>query len=318
MTAAASATPVASDWRRDVAELCKPGIVKMVVITSLVGFLLALVQREQTSALGLSHWLTGLWCVVGTALAAAGANAINQVMESRRDALMRRTRERPVASGNMSHAAAWMIGAGLSVAGLGVLWAGTHAMAALVCAATTLSYIAVYTPMKPLTPLATWVGAIPGALPPLIGWTAAWAIGHADAGPWAGLNQPGGWSLFLIMFCWQIPHFLAIAWKYREDYALGGYRVLTVTDTRGVWTGWISAIWTVALIAASLTPMVWLPGATSAGYVAVAGLCGAGMLVLAGRLLARPSDATARGLFFGSLVYLPVVLGALVIDAALL
>lgn len=303
-------------FRRDVAELCKPGIVKMVVITSLVGFLLAISQRDQWLALGLSQWLTGLWCVVGTALSAAGANAINQVMESRRDALMQRTRERPVASGRMAHATGWMIGAGLCVAGLGVLWGGTNTTAALVSAATILSYIAVYTPMKPMTPLATWVGAVPGALPPLIGWTATSAAG-TEHGLWAGLNEPGGWSLFLIMFCWQIPHFLAIAWKYREDYARGGYGVLTVTDTRGVWTGWISAIWTVALIAASLSPLAWLPGATGAGYLVVAGLSGVGMLVLAAKLLAWPSDATARGLFFGSLVYLPVVLGALVIDAAL-
>jgi protoheme IX farnesyltransferase len=173
-----------------------------------------------------------------------------------------------------------------------------------------VSYLFIYTPMKPVTPIALWVGAVPGALPPLIGWCAA------SGGVWRGLDAPGGWSVFLIMFAWQVPHFLALAWKYREDYARGGYRVLSLHDSTGLVTGWHSVLWTLVTIAVSLVPVWSLRASVGLGYALAAVMLGCGFLYLSVMMLDQRSDRSARALFLGSIAYLPLVLAALVIDSA--
>ncbi|MDX2115926.1 MAG: heme o synthase [Planctomycetota bacterium] len=294
----------------DIIELTKPGIVKLVVVTSAVGFAMAALGRGLGDLPITELIRLGAGTLLGTALSAAGANALNQAMEVRRDSAMHRTRERPLPAGRMRFGHGVVAGVVLSAAGLGALLLLTNVVAAAVSAATILTYIVLYTPMKPVTPLATWVGAVPGALPPLIGWSAA------SEGALRGLDEAGGWTIFLIMFAWQIPHFLAIAWKYREDYARGGHRVFPVVDPSGVLTAWTSVLWTVVMVVASITPLKAMDAGLSWVYGVVAAAGGAAMLVLAVRLLRRRDDASARRLFFGSIIYLPVLLAAMVADAA--
>jgi len=298
----------AVSWARDVYALAKPGIVKMVVITTGVGFALAAMTRAWTLP---QLVMTAFMCLLGTALSAAGANALNMAVEARRDSAMHRTMRRPIPAGRMGVAHGMGAGVLFSVAGVAVLALGTNAVAALVSAVTILSYVLIYTPMKPVTPLATLVGAVPGALPPLIGWAAA------SVGPWRGLSETGGWTLFALMFVWQVPHFLAIAWKYREDYARGGHAVLPVVDPSGVRTAWAAMLWALALVPVSLAPVVAMPGRVGLVYVVVATVAGL-LFAWAGVRFARTlADREARALFFGSIAYLPVVLITLVGDAAL-
>lgn len=299
---------IATSWLRDVYELAKPGIVKMVCITAGVGFALSALGRVWTPA---EFAVLGAFCLLGTALSAAGANALNMAFEVRRDSAMDRTRSRPMPAGRMATAHGMLTGAALSLAGVLVLWLGTNPVAAMVSLATIVSYVLIYTPMKPLTPLATLVGAVPGALPPLIGWAAA------GSGVWRGLDQPGGWTLFAIMFVWQVPHFLAIAWKYREDYAKGGHRVLPVLDPSGVRTAWASMVWAVALVPVSLAPVVAMPGRFSVLYLIVATIMGLMFVWTAVRFARTLSDRSARSMFLASIAYLPVVLLALVGDAVI-
>lgn len=290
-------------------ELTKPGIVRMVTMTAAVGFALAAIVRGAADRPAGSILVAALWCVVGTALSAAGANALNQSMEARRDGRMVRTRNRPIPAGRMTLGQGWVIGAVLAVVGVGALGYGTNVAAAGVSLATVISYVLLYTPLKPVTPLAMWVGAVPGALPPLIGWAAA------SDGPWRGLDHPGGWSLFAIMFAWQIPHFLALAWKYREDYAAGGFRVLSIGDRTGVRTAWHSVLWSLLLIAASISPVLAVGRHVGWMYAIAAVMLGCGMLWLSLTLLAERSDRNARRLFLGSVAYLPLVLFVMVGDA---
>lgn len=301
-------------------ELTKPGITRMVTVTSAVGFAMAwMTSRGVGGSPGLSGWgllWLALATVVGTALSSAGAGALNEWWERERDSRMRRTRTRPIPDGRLTAGQGLAAGLLLSALGVGLLLALVNWAAAAVSLATILSYIVVYTPLKPVTPLATLVGAIPGALPPLIGWTAAWGAGGApDA--WHGLGQAGGWSVVLLMVVWQIPHFLAIAWMYREDYALGGHRVLPVVDESGVRTAWTALLWSLTLLPVSLFPVVAMPGSLGWVYVGLALALGALMLGAAARLARTRSNGDARRLFFASIVYLPLTLAAMVADAAL-
>lgn len=282
----------------------------MVTITSAVGFVLAHIVRGWGAVPLGSILADGFWCLLGTALSAAGANTLNQCLEHRRDALMLRTRNRPIPAGRVTLTGAIAFGTALALLGVLVLWIGANPVAACVSLVTIFSYLFVYTPMKPVSPLSTWVGAVPGALPPLIGWAAG------SDGPWRGLDHPGGWSIFLIMFAWQIPHFLALAWKYREDYARGGYRVLSLNDHRGLATAWQSVLWTILMIACSIVPVWAIRAHVGWMYVVSAIVLGCGMLHLSTTLLAHRNDRSARLLFLGSVVYLPLVLMALVADAA--
>jgi heme o synthase len=269
-----------SDW----VELAKPRITAMVAFTALVGF---------ASGADGPVW-TGLLAaaLAGTALVAAGASVLNQVMERDTDALMLRTRDRPVPSGRVGPAQAAAFGAALTAAGLLVLLGLAGPLAAAVASATWALYLLVYTPLKLRTPLATLVGAVPGALPPVIGWAAA--RGRLDA---------GAFILFAVLFLWQVPHFLAIAWLYRDDYARARFPMLPVIDREGSFTGRQAVVHSLALLLVSLAPVA--AGLAGPVYLGGALLLGMGLTLSALRLARARDLVSARGLFVASLLYLP-------------
>jgi protoheme IX farnesyltransferase len=288
----ASALPLARASAADWLELTKPRITLLVVFTALVGFVTA-AQAPGWSALLVA-------ALAGTALVAAGASALNQVLERATDALMHRTRNRPIPAGRIRPAEATLFGALLTGAGLGLLGALCGPLSALVAFATWASYLFLYTPLKRRTHLATLVGAVPGALPPVIGWAAA-----------SGRLEPGAFILFAIVFLWQIPHFLAIAWLYRDDYERGGLQVLPVIDREGVLTGRQAVIHSVALLVVSLAPVAaGLGGTLYLGGAVVLGVA----LTLAALRLARARDmGAARFLFLASVLYLPALTSLLLL-----
>jgi protoheme IX farnesyltransferase len=239
---------------------------------------------------------------LGTLLVAGGASALNMVIERQGDARMRRTENRPLPAGRLRPAEALAFGAGLALAGtLYLLVALPRPWPALVAAFTFVSYVFVYTPLKRVTPLNTLVGAVPGALPPLIGWTAV-----------RGSLDFEAVGLFLIVFLWQVPHFLAIAWIYRDDYARAGYRMLPVADRDGAATGRNMVLYCLALIPASLLPA--LGGAAGGVYVAGATLLGLAFFASTLGFVRSASTAGARRVLRGSLLYLPAVLALLLLD----
>jgi len=232
---------------------------------------------------------------IGTALVAGGAAAINQVHERDIDRQMDRTRLRPIADGRMGPTEGFITGAALALFGVVLLWIGTNALAAALALATLVIYAWIYTPLKRRTSLSTIVGAVPGALPPLIGWAAA-------RGSIAGVAP---WTLFLLMFLWQLPHFLAISWMCRDDYRQAGLPMLSVIDRDGAMTGRQAALWAATLVPFSVLPFLVLAHET---YAIVGALVlGAGLLVTALRFAIDRTDATARWLFFGSITYLPLL-----------
>lgn len=291
---------------RALVETTKPGITQMVTITSLVGFGMAAASRTWS---GPELGVLVLACAVGTWLSAAGANAINQWMERDRDAVMPRTTKRPIPQGRVSPRMVLATGLLLSVAGLAVLWPLCGVVPMLVSLACIVTYVVFYTPMKTRTPTATYVGAIPGALPPLIGWSAA------GGGGWGTLLEAGGLSLFAIMMVWQIPHFLAIAWMYKDDYAKGGYAVLPVVDATGKRTARTIAAWTVLLVPACIAPGVLMGDVLGAPYIVVSALLTGGFAMLAMRLVRSLKREDARKVFFASIIHLPLLLGAMVVEA---
>jgi len=281
-----------SDARRsngivgDYVALMKPRLNLLVVATSAAGYYLGAPRGVDGAAM--------VQAVAGTALVAGGAAVLNQLYERDTDALMRRTRLRPLPAGRVTPADARVFGMALSAAGLALLAARANWLAATLALATILIYLAVYTPMKRRTPFATLVGAVPGALPALIGWT-------ASRGEVAG----GGAALFAIVFLWQIPHFMAIAWLYRDDYGKAGFPMLAVIDPEGRRAG-RQAFW----YAAALVPVSLLPSFTGVAgpvYLAIALALGIALLVLAARFAMARSEPSARALFFASIVYLPVL-----------
>jgi protoheme IX farnesyltransferase len=271
-----------ADWL----ELTKPRITSMVVLTALVGYVSASAGPAWTLAL--------LAALVGTGLVAAGASALNQVMERDTDALMLRTRTRPLPAGRLGPGEARAFGALLTLSGLAALLSLSGPLSAAVAAATWASYLFAYTPLKRRTPLATLVGAVPGALPPVIGWAAA--RDRLDA---------GAFVLFAILFLWQIPHFLAIAWLYRDDYARAGFPMLPVLDREGTFTGRQAVVHSLALLLVSLAPAV--AGLAGPVYLAGAFLLGVGLTLFSLRLARSRDLVAARGLFLASLVYLPAL-----------
>ncbi|MGH7507517.1 MAG: heme o synthase [Longimicrobiales bacterium] len=279
-------------WLRACLELTKPGITRMVVLTTAAGFYLA--SRGRLDVVMLVHTL------FGTALAASGAGALNQWVERGADALMRRTRRRPLPSGRLTSSEALAVAVGLSAFGLAYLLAFVNTATALVVAASVVSYVGVYTPLKRRTWLATVIGAVPGALPVLAGWTGAGAPLDAHA-----------WAIFAVLFLWQMPHFYALAWIYRDDYVQGGFRMLTATDPAGSRTARQIVLFSLALIAASLLP--YGLGRATALYVWGAVLLGGAFLALGLALAAERTDRRAWQLFFGSIVYLPALLLLLVL-----
>lgn len=274
----------------DVAELVKARLTALVLLTTLAGFYLGWVGRLNYGLL--AHTL------LGTVLVAAGAAALNQLIERGLDARMHRTRERPLPAGRMTPETALGIGFLTSVTGLLELAWAVNLLSAVLAAITLAVYLFVYTPLKRVSTLNTLVGAVPGALPPMLGWVAA--RGSLDAGAWA---------LFGILFCWQLPHFLAIAWLYREDYARGGFVMLPMVDPDGRRTGWQAVNYAVLLLMVSLTPT--LLGLATPVYFLVALILGLGLMAFAVRLLLERSARRARQLFLASIIYLPLLLAAL-------
>jgi protoheme IX farnesyltransferase len=277
----------------DYVALTKPGVVVMVLITTLVGYHLG--------ADGALDPLRILDTLLGTALAAGGTLALNQYLERDLDRLMARTRLRPLPGGRLHPAEALAFGGGLLLVGLGWLFLRVGPLPALVTAATAVSYLLVYTPLKPVTSLCSLAGAIPGALPPVAGWAAARGT--------LGLEP---WVLFGIMFLWQIPHSLAIGRMYRDDYARAGIRVLPVVDADGLSTGAQVVGNCLALLPVALLPT--LIGLAGPVYFLVALVLGLGFLWSAIGLARSRTVADARRLLFASLIYLPVLLGVLALD----
>jgi len=282
-------------WRvaADMLALAKPRVVLMVLVTTAVGY--------QVGLVGQPDWARLLHVLVGTLLAASGTLALNQYWERNIDALMERTRRRPLPDGRLQPRHALLFG--LACALLGLLWlvARVSGLAAGVTAITSFLYLGVYTPLKRRTPLCTLVGAVPGALPPVTGWIAA----REEFGA-------GAWVLFGILFLWQLPHTLAIARLYRDDYARAGVRLLPVVDADGTSTEQQSVIGTLALLVVSLLPS--FIGLAGPAYFLGALLLGGGLGVLAARQALAPSPQAARRVLFGSLIYLPALLALLALD----
>jgi protoheme IX farnesyltransferase len=274
----------------DYMTLTKPGITVMVAITAAVGFYVA-----SSSAF---EWKLFLHLVGGTLLSSAGAAAFNMVMERKLDALMNRTKARPLASGRMAPAEAVVFGAVLCIAGLAWLALSVNLLTAGLSVATMVSYLALYTPLKTKSSVCTLVGAIPGALPPVMGWAAA-----------RGSLEAGAGVLFLILFFWQLPHFLALAWMYREDYARGGFPMLPVEEPTGASTGRQVVLQTLALLVVSFLPYGF--GIAGEGYLVAALVLGAGFLGFGVAFAAQRSRERATRLFLASITYLPLLLGAL-------
>ncbi|MGD9688989.1 MAG: heme o synthase [Phycisphaerales bacterium] len=302
-----------------IVELGKPRITRLVAITALGGLALSLVGRGAPAApvpwLHLAVAATA--CALGTALCSGGANGFNQVMESSLDARMHRTRRRPIPSGRVSPALASLASSLMLAIGAAILWAFCGQASASAAILTAATYVLLYTPLKRVTVLNTWVGTIPGALPPLIGWCAgayAFARGSESAG-WAALAEPGGWSLVTLMVVWQIPHFLALAWLHREDYARGGMRMLPVIDPTGRATMLQIVIWSALLVPASLSPWLVMPDRVGLLYAGVAAVTGVGYFVEAARLTGDRTPARARRVFLASVIHLPVLMLALAVSA---
>lgn len=277
----------------DYLELTKPRLSFLSVLTALVGYLAALPGR--------SAW-TLLPLLLGTALSAGGVAALNQWLEADTDSRMSRTRNRPIPSGRVATGSAFVLGWGLCLGGLAILFAEVNGLSAAFALATMVFYLALYTPAKRWSRWSTEIGAVAGALPPLIGWTAA-----------EGRVSALGWVLFGMLFFWQIPHFMAIAWTYREDYVAVDFPMLAVRDASGGKVAAWSFGCAIMLVAVTLLP-VWL-GFCGAGYGLAAVVLGAWFLRKA-MVFLRPAgrEQAARRLFFASILYLPLLLGALVID----
>ena len=278
---------------RDFLELTKPRITVLILICTAVGFVFGSPHALHFSLL--------VHVLLGTALMASGTAALNQWYEADTDAKMRRTNKRPIPAGRIEPVYALAFGAWLSVTGFGELWFQTNPLAALLGLFTLATYIGVYTPLKRRSAVCTTVGALPGAMPPLIGYAAA--NGRLDAGALA---------LFLILFVWQFPHFYAIAWMYREDYARGGIRMLPVIEPDGESTARRIVACSLLLIPISLVPR--LLGMTGSIYVAAAIAAGLVLLYFGVRLGRERSLVGARHVLLASVLYLPALLTVMLLD----
>ena len=277
----------------DFYELTKPRIVLMVLVTALVGY--------YAGSGRIPDYLQLIQMLIGTALAAGGTLALNQFIERDTDAMMTRTCRRPLPDGRVQPYDALWFGIVLTLLGLGYLAVAVNLLSAVIAAAITASYLLAYTPMKRHSSLCVPVGAVPGALPPVIGWVAA-----------SGQLSVDAWVLFAIMFLWQIPHTLAIAFLYKEDFAKAGIQFLPVIEPDGESTNRQILVHCSALLAVSLLPtLIGLAGAT---YFIVAFLLGVAFLASGVSLIVTPTRASARRLLFASLIYLPALLLVMALD----
>ena len=275
------------------AELIKARLTFLVLLTTLVGFYVGF--------RGPMDYLLMLHTLLGTGLVASGAAALNQFLERQHDARMRRTEDRPLPSGRLLPDTALMFGGLSSAAGLIDLALAVNLETSVLGAITLCSYLFIYTPLKRVTTLNTAIGAVPGALPPLMGWTAA-----------RGEINVEGWSLFAILFFWQLPHFLAIAWMYRDDYAKAGFAMLPVFDANGQRTAGQTVSHTLGLLPISLCPfLLKLAGVV---YLTGALVLGLAFLWQAVQFSRELSAQRARQLFYASIFYLPLLLGLMVWD----
>src|SRR3989475_4805010 len=291
----ANAVPLRNRVVADLAELVKARVTLLVLLTTAVGFYLG--SESPIDYMALFH------VVFGTAAAAAGAAALNQWWERSADALMRRTRTRPIPAGRMPPLQALVLGAALSVFGVSYLAIVCNALSAALTAITVAIYIFAYTPLKRASTANTAVGAIPGAIPPVIGWAAA-----------RGSIGAGAWSLFAIVFLWQLPHFFAIAWMYREDYSRAGFRMISGDDLSGERSASQSVFFCILLLVLAGLPA--FVGIVSFAYLAVGLVLGGLFVAVAMHFLETRTAAAARLLFITSIVYLPLLLAALVATKA--
>lgn len=279
----------------DLMVLTKARLSLLVIITTFVGFCTASVARFD--------WQLLFHAVFGTTLAAFAAAVLNQFIEVNVDRLMERTRHRPLPAGRIRPGTALALGIALGVTGVAWLWIFTNPLSAGLAASTIFIYIALYTPLKRRTALCTVVGAVAGAIPPVIGWTAV----HPSL-------DLGAWVLFGILFTWQMPHFLAIAWMYRDEYAQAGFVMLKSDDLSGCATAMQSLLYTIALIVITLVP--FHAGLNNSIYLGAALLLDGVMLLYAVQFLIERNRESARRLFFASILYLPVILGLMVFTRA--
>jgi protoheme IX farnesyltransferase len=293
MTTEATDSPTTNATFRDYLALTKPRLSLLSVLTALVGYLAARPAFNPSKL---------FFVVLGTSLAAGGVAALNQWMEADTDARMKRTADRPIPAGKIPTGSAFVLGALMCIASLFLLFAKVNLPACLFTLLTIFAYLGWYTPAKRWSLWSTEIGAIAGSFPPLIGWAAG-----------EGTITTLGWILFGILYFWQIPHFMAIAWTYRRDYSAVDFPMLPGRDEAGGKVAAWSFVNTIALIVVSLLP-TYLGFATNA-YAVAAGLCGAFFLWRAAAFLRSAGrDVAARQLFFASIAYLPLVLSALVAD----
>ena len=278
---------------RDYFDLSKPGIGFYAIITTFTSFWMA------------TQGPMDLWLLVHTLLATglvtAGGGALNQVLEIQADSEMRRTEKRPLPSGRVSVEPALAFGVITSIAGVLWLYLSVNGLTSLLAILTLIGYLFVYTPLKKTTHFATIVGAFPGAIPILIGWTAVY-----------NSIDTRGWVLFGILFLWQIPHFLAIAWMYRNDYARAGFPMLTVVEPDGIQTGYQSVIYLAALIPLSLLPTIL--GMTGILYFSGALVLGLGFFATGIRIALQRNNPAAKQLLLASILYLPLLLILMIVD----
>ena len=279
----------------DLVELVKARLTLLVLLTTAVGFYLG--------AEGPINFAALLHTVFGTAAAAAGAAALNQWWEYKLDAMMQRTRSRPVPAGRMRPQAAVVFGTALSIFGVAYLAFVCNALSAALAAITIIIYIFAYTPLKRISTLNTALGAVPGALPPMIGWAAA-----------RGTLNAGAWMLFAILFFWQLPHFFAIAWMYRDDYARAGFQMISSDDPSGERSASQSVFFCMILFVVAGLPAFL--GIATVFYLLAELVLGAVFVAVAMRFLKTRARSDARRLFITSIIYLPLLLGALVLSKA--
>ncbi len=284
-----------SGFVRDLIELVKARLTLLVLLTTAVGFYLGVEGPMNFTAL--------LHTVLGTAAAAAGAAALNQWWEHKLDAMMQRTQFRPVPAGRMRPIEALVIGGTLSIFGVTYLALVCNALSAALAAITIIVYIFAYTPLKTVSTFNTALGAVPGALPPMIGWAAA-----------RGTLNAGAWMLFAILFFWQLPHFFAIAWMYRDDYARAGFQMVSTDDRTGERSASQSVFFCMLLLIIAGLPAYL--GIATVFYLLAELLLGGVFVGMAMRFLKTRARADARRLFITSIVYLPLLLGALVLSKA--
>jgi protoheme IX farnesyltransferase len=288
-----SAGATEKSWTAVFSDLVKARLTTLVLLTTAVGFYIG--------EIGAINWFLFFNTLAATGLVAMGASALNQLLEREYDAKMRRTQDRPLPSGRLQPTTVAIFGGVSSVAGLVYLALAVNLLTSVLGAVTLVSYLFIYTPLKRVTWLNTAIGAVPGALPPLMGWTAA-----------RGELSGEGWALFAILAFWQLPHFFAIAWMYRDEYAKAGFVMLPNVDADGKRTGQQTVSHTFALLIASLCPFIFKMSGMI--YLVGAILLGAGFLFCAIQFSRQLTLARARQLFLASIIYLPLLLALMVWD----